>query len=90
MDTHRTRKKVAKKDSVKASRKTAFEVKHNGRRVSVAGLKGRDGVINIAINSVKGESSDDLRLYVGGLDTGDNEHVRWVHKSLRMGDEVVG
>ena len=69
----------------------AFEVYLNGKKLCVTGI-GDDGVLSTIVTSVvKRERRDweDLMLDVGGLISPTEEHVRWTHRKLRTGDEVL-
>ena len=72
---------------------TAFEVFLNERRIATAGV-GTDGVLSAHVTWVGGprgpkkKPSDDLFLAVGGLVSPADEHVRWMQRPLRVGDEV--
>jgi hypothetical protein len=75
-----------------------FHVYLNGKRVSTAGV-GELGVLGAHVSWVRRQGKDtrskgpeateeELRLNVGGLITPTEEHVRWVDKTLKIGDEV--
>jgi hypothetical protein len=65
----------------------AFEVFVNGKRICVAGI-GTNGVLSVNITHLPFRRRKETRLYVGGLNTPANEHVRWKQPMLRVGDEV--
>jgi hypothetical protein len=65
----------------------AFEVFRNGRRVCVAGLRGKRGVVSIIVHWV--DRDDESMLDVGGLDSETRESLTWVKKPLAIGDELV-
>ena len=65
----------------------AFEVLHNARRICVAGLRGKRGVVSIIVHWV--DRGDELMLDVGGLDSETRESLTWVRKPLAIGDELV-
>ena len=65
----------------------AFEVFRNARRVCVAGLLGKRGVVSIIVHWV--DRDDELMLDVGGLDSETRESLTWVRKPLAIGDELV-
>ena len=64
----------------------AFEVFRNARRVCVAGLRGKRGVVSIIVHWT--DRDDELMLQVGGLDSETRESLSWVTKSLATGDEL--
>ena len=75
-----------------------FHVYLNGKKVSTAGV-GDTGVLGAHVSWVrrKGEHTfakkpngveEELRLHVGGLITPAQEHVRWLDRDLKIGDEV--
>jgi hypothetical protein len=75
-----------------------FHVYLNGKKVSTAGV-GDTGVIGAHVSWVRrrgehtsakkpGSVEEDLRLDVGGLITPADEHVRWVDRKLKIGDEI--
>ncbi|MGB6899997.1 MAG: hypothetical protein WBE12_15470 [Candidatus Acidiferrum sp.] len=63
-----------------------FEVFLNEKRLCIAGIDG-DCVLSAIVNyvSIKRARSN---LTVGGLNTVKDEHVRWVNRHLRVGDEI--
>ena len=75
-----------------------FHVYLNGKKVSTAGV-GDTGVLGAHVSWVRrrGEHTlakradgveEELRLHVGGLVTPAQEHVRWLDRHLKIGDEV--
>ena len=75
-----------------------FHVYLNGKKVSTAGV-GDLGVLTAIISWVrrKGEHTlakrpdsveEELTLHVGGLISSTQEHVRWLDRDLKVGDEV--
>jgi len=70
-----------------SERPVAFEVSRNGRRVCVAGLRGRRGVVSIIVHWV--DRDDELMLQVGGLDSETRESLTWAVKPLAVGDELA-
>ena len=75
-----------------------FHVYLNGKKVSTAGV-GELGVLGTHVSWVRraGEHTlsrkperveEELRLRVGGLISPDDEHVRWLDRDLKVGDEV--
>ena len=66
-----------------------FHVYLNGEKVSTAGV-GETGVLNTIVSWVRreGRSEEELDLRVGGLITPSDEHVRWLDRELKVGDEV--
>ena len=75
-----------------------FHVYLNGKKVSTAGV-GHLGVLSAHISWVrrKGEHTlakkpdsveEELTLNVGGLISPAEEHVRWLDRDLKIGDEV--
>jgi len=71
----------------RGSARRAFEVYLNGKRLCVAGV-GDDGVLNTMIDHVAGKGRNELHLLVGGLIGPAGEHVVWIRKRLKRGDEV--
>jgi hypothetical protein len=65
----------------------AFDVRVNGKRLCVAGI-GDDGVLNTMIDHLAGHGRNEVRLTVGGLLSPTEEHLRWEHLSLNVGDKV--
>lgn len=75
-----------------------FQVYLNGKKVSTAGV-GDTGVVGAHVSWVRrrgertrakkaGSVEEELRLDVGGLITPADEHVRWVDRKLKIGDEI--
>ena len=75
-----------------------FHVYLNGKKVSSAGV-GDTGVVGAHVSWVRrkgehtrakkpGSVEEELRLDVGGLITPADEHVRWVDRKLKIGDEI--
>ena len=75
-----------------------FNVYLNGKKVSTAGV-GDTGVLGAHVSWARrrGEHTlaknpdsveEELRLDVGGLITPADEHVRWVDRKLKVGDEI--
>jgi hypothetical protein len=75
-----------------------FHVYLNGKKVSTAGVGDR-GVLGTHVSWVRrtdehtlskkpGSAEEELRLDVGGLIIPADEHVRWVDRKLKIGDEV--
>ena len=80
-----------------------FEVTINGEKVCTAGV-GDDGVLTSIVSLVmrsnasdeigksQNDNSENLDLRVGGLmnrESGETEHVEWLHQGLAVGDEIV-
>jgi hypothetical protein len=65
----------------------AFKVRLNGKRVCVAGIKG-DCVANVNVTHVVGYGRNELYLFIGGLMSATEEHVRWKVPTLKVGDLV--
>ena len=76
----------------------AFEVSLNGKRACVAGVEGF-GVLSAILSWVRrhpekrrGRTAEEgLTIDVGGLrseDSGPGEHLRWLSRSVRVGDRV--
>lgn len=65
----------------------AFDVRLNGKRICVAGI-GNDGVLNTMVDHVVGNGRNEVLLRVGGLLRPTEEHVRWEHLLLQVGDKV--
>src|SRR5262245_48853115 len=76
-----------------------FHVYLNGRKLSTAGV-GEDGVVTALVTWVrrtvedtrsrKADSVEEaLTLEVGGLVRPSKEHVDWVDRKLKVGDEVT-
>ena len=65
-----------------------FHVHLNGKKVSTAGV-GELGVLGAHVSWVRRAGQDaELTLHVGGLITPTQEHVRWLDRKLKVGDEV--
>ena len=75
-----------------------FHVYLNGKKLSTAGI-GDTGVLGAHVSWVRrrGERTlakkphgleEELRLQVSGLVTPTREHVRWIDRHLKIGDEV--
>jgi len=76
----------------------AFRVSLNGKKLCTAGV-GDDGVLTTIVTSVTGirntssddsksVHSEDLFIEVAGLISSRREHVSWLQRSLRVGDDV--
>jgi len=65
----------------------AFQILLNGKRICLAGIRD-DGVLSTTITYVPFRKRKETRLYVGGLELPENEHVFWKEATLRAGDEV--
>jgi hypothetical protein len=65
----------------------AFQISLNGKKLCLVGI-GNDGVLGTTITYVPFRRRRETRLYVGGLVSPQNEHVRWKEARLRVGDEV--
>lgn len=77
----------------------AFEIHVNGKRICTAGI-GEPGVLAANLTWVGSELRNGVRnktskmdeyasIRVGGLFSSTEEHVKWVRRNLRRGDEVV-
>jgi hypothetical protein len=66
----------------------AFDVHLNGKRLCIAGI-GEEGVLTTTINQVVGRERDDLFAMIGGLISTADEHVKWRHLKLRVGNEIA-
>ena len=64
-----------------------FQVYLNGKRVSTAGV-GNLGVLGAHVSWVRRSVEEELTLHVGGLITPTEEHVRWLDRKLKIGDEI--
>jgi hypothetical protein len=75
-----------------------FHVYLNGKKVSTAGV-GKLGVLGAHVSWVRrggeqtlsrkpGRVEEELTLHVGGLISPRDEHVRWLDRDLKAGDEV--
>ena len=75
-----------------------FQVYLNGKKVSTAGI-GDLGVLGAHVSWVRRKDGktlarkpdsmeEELTLHVGGLITPTEEHVRWLDRKLKVGDEV--
>jgi hypothetical protein len=65
-----------------------FLIHHNGKKVSTAGV-GELGVLGAHVSWVRRAGEDaELTLHVGGLITPTDEHVRWLDRKLKVGDEI--
>jgi len=66
----------------------AFEVYINDKKLCTAGIAG-DGVVSLIVNSLPRHGSEDCHLTVGGLNSREMEHLKWVrHKPLSVGDRL--
>jgi hypothetical protein len=65
----------------------AFQILLNGKRICLAGIP-KDGVLTTTVTYVPFRKRRETRLYVGGLELPENEHVFWKEAILRTGDEV--
>jgi hypothetical protein len=76
----------------------AFQVYLNGKKLCTAGV-GDDGVLSAILTWVRGARNtpsqrsklvqgEDLFIQVGGLISPVEEHVIWLQRSLRVGDDV--
>ena len=68
----------------------AFVVLLNGKELATGGVG--CGVLAANVTSVdpgpESSGHDEVGVQLGGLDTAKNEHVEWLQKRLRVGDEV--
>jgi hypothetical protein len=75
-----------------------FHIYLNGKKVSTAGV-GELGVLGAHVSwvrRVRGHAlfrkrdkvEEEFRLHVGGLIASSDEHVRWLDRNLKAGDEV--
>ena len=65
----------------------AFQIFLNDKKLCLAGI-GKDGVLTAIITYAPVRKRGKPRVNVGGLVLRQNEHVRWRHAALRVGDEV--
>jgi len=65
----------------------AFQIVLNDKKLWVAGI-GKDGVLTAIITYAPVHNRGKARVSVGGLVLPQDEHVRWRHASLRVGDEI--
>src|SRR5580700_10222413 len=67
----------------------AFVVERNSRRLCLAGV-GTNGVLTAIVSHVVGPARrSELKLDIGGLFSETNEHVRWLHVDLKVGDRLA-
>ncbi len=59
----------------------------NAKKLCVAGM-GNDGVLTAIVDVVARPQHVRSELDVGGLISPTREHVKWVNRTLRIGDEV--
>jgi hypothetical protein len=75
-----------------------FQVYLNGKKLRTAGIRDT-GVVGAHVSWVRrrmvrtrankpSSLEEELRLHVGGLITPADEHVRWVDRKLKIGDEI--
>jgi hypothetical protein len=64
-----------------------FKVYLNRKRLCVASV-GNDGVLTTIVDCISRSTEARSQLTVGGLISAKNEHVKWVGRDLRIGDEV--
>ncbi len=76
-----------------------FKVYLNGKKISSAGV-GETGVLGAHVSWVRRKAThmaspkpgslakEELILHVGGLATPADEHLRWLDRKLKVGDEV--
>jgi hypothetical protein len=64
-----------------------FQVYINGKRRCLAGI-GNDGVLSAIATLVVSPGRREMMLSVSGLINPANEHVRWLDRKLRVGDEI--
>lgn len=73
---------------------TAIEVHVNGKKQCVAGIA-RDGVVSAILSWVaRGDDlpklpQEQISLCVGGLDSQRDEHMDWLTREIKIGDEIV-
>lgn len=70
---------------------TLFEVSINGNKKTRAGVK-RDGVISVILSFRRKGKEENIEMSVTGLESKPGnirEHLKWVSKSLSIGDEVT-
>ncbi|NOU61701.1 hypothetical protein [Marinifilum caeruleilacunae] len=63
-----------------------FELKLNGEKTS-ASIE--DGVLSLIITKLTNEHEDAINLDFSGLNTKDHEHIYWLSKQLKDGDELT-
>jgi hypothetical protein len=64
-----------------------FHVYINGKKRCLAGI-GNHGVLSAIATWVISPGRREMMLSVGGLINSANEHVRWLDRKLRVGDEI--
>ncbi len=65
----------------------AFEVYLNGKKLCVAGI-GNEGVMTAIVDWVGRPEGASSELSVSGLISPAREHVKWVDRKLRVGDQI--
>lgn len=65
----------------------AFEVYLNGKKLCVAGI-GNEGVVTAIVDWVGRPEGASSELSVSGLISPAREHVKWVDRKLRVGDQI--
>ena len=71
----------------------AFEIKINGEKKCLAGV-GEQGVLSAVLTCVRRvpegrrRFKEELELGVGGIGKRNDEHLEWLQRKLRIGDEI--
>lgn len=67
-----------------------FEVKLNGKTLSVAGMESLYGIMSVIVMSNKKFGEDEeLTLVISGLNTETQARLEWVSQNLVPGDEIT-
>ena len=73
---------------------TAIEIHVNGKKQCVAGIA-CDGVVSAILSWIgRGDEHpklprEDISLRVSGLDSKRDEHMDWITRDMKVGDEIV-
>ncbi|HMR20045.1 MAG TPA: hypothetical protein PKA53_12160 [Sphingobacterium sp.] len=66
-----------------------FDVTLNGEQIAKAGLAKKNYVISCTLHTLhRKDGSEEMCLYVGGLDTEGEQHVGWYSEALKVGDKI--
>lgn len=72
------------------SKSFGFEVSLNGNKIARAGIDKQNYVVNCIIGAVhRKDGSEELNLYVGGMDSDIENYVSWQGGELEVGDKIV-
>ncbi|TBN02420.1 hypothetical protein EYD45_11975 [Hyunsoonleella flava] len=68
-----------------------FEIKLNGELLTRAGLQNNHGIVTCIVNAVlrKEEKKQSLELHVSGLNSDENQHIKWTKLTELKENDIV-